>query len=109
MLEAINGGVPNIRSAYQYSLWKEFFEPSVKVDGVVLCFFMGNDLVDNSPELKLLTYGETDHSFFLDSEGNILATYKHPGLLKSGLNYLSDHSVLTARWNKTRSFQLQGA
>jgi hypothetical protein len=93
-IEAINGGVPATGTAYQYSLWKEFFEPGVKVDHLVLCLFLGNDLVDNSTDLKLSTYGETDNSFFLDSEGNILATRKHPGPLKSTVNYLRDHSIL---------------
>ena len=55
---------------------------------------MGNDLVDNSTDLKLSTYGETDHSFFLDSEGNILATRKDSGPLRSTVNYVRDHSVL---------------
>jgi hypothetical protein len=96
-IEAINGGVPGTGTAYQYSLWKEFFEPGVKVDHLVLCFFMGNDLIDNSTDLKLSTYGEIDNSFFLDREGNILATRKHPGLLKSTVNYVRDHSVLVDR------------
>ena len=96
-IEAINGGVPNTGTAYQYSLWKEFFEPGVKVDHLVLCFFLGNDLVDNSTDLKLSTYGDTDNSFFLDSEGNILATRKQPGLVKSTVNYVRDHSVLMDR------------
>jgi hypothetical protein len=93
-IEVINGGVPATGTAYQYSLWKEFFEPSIKVDHLVLCFFLGNDLVDNNTDLKLSTFGETDNSFFLDSEGNILATRKHPGALKSTVNYVRDHSVL---------------
>ena len=96
-IEAINGGVPGTGTAYQYSLWKEFFEPGVKVDHLVLCFFMGNDLVDNSADLKLSTYGETDNSFFLDREGNILATRKDPGRLESTVNYVRDHSVLMDR------------
>ena len=100
-IEAINGGVPGTGTAYQYSLWKEFFEPGVKVDHLVLCFFMGNDLVDNSTDLKLSTFGDTDNSFFLDSEGNILATRKHPGVLKSSVNYLRDHSVLMDRLYET--------
>ena len=96
-IEAINGGVPDTGTAYQYSLWKEFFEPSVKVDHLVLCFFMGNDLADNNADLKLSTFGEKDNSFFVDSEGKILATRKHPGLLKSTVNYVRDHSVLMDR------------
>ena len=93
-IEVINGGVPATGTAYQYSLWKEFFEPSIKVDHLVLCFFLGNDLVDNNTDLKLSTFGETDNSFFLDSEGNILATRKHPGALKSTVNYVRDHSLM---------------
>jgi hypothetical protein len=41
-------------------------------------FKLRNDLVDNSPDLKLSTFGDNDNSFFLDSEGNNLATRKHP-------------------------------
>jgi lysophospholipase L1-like esterase len=100
-IEAINGGVPGTGTAYQYSLWKEFFEPSVKVDHLVLCFFMGNDLLDNSAELKLSTFGETDNSFFLGSEGNILATRTQPGLVKSTINYVRDRSVLMDRLYET--------
>ena len=96
-IETINGGVPGTGTAYQYSLWKQFFEPNIKVDHLVLCLFMGNDLLDNSSDLKLSTFGETDNSFFLDSEGNILATRKQPGLLKSTVNYVRDHSVLADR------------
>ena len=77
-----------------HSLWKEFFEPGVKVDHLVLCLFLGNDLVDNSTDLKLSTYGETDNSFFLDSEGIFWQLRKHPGPLKSTVNYLRDHSIL---------------
>src|SRR6185295_10944416 len=93
-IEIINGGVPGTGTAYQYSLWKEFFEPNVKVDHLVLCFFMGNDLLDNNIDLKGATFGETDNSFFLDNEGNILATRKQPGALKSTVNYVRDHFLL---------------
>jgi hypothetical protein len=96
-VESINGGVAGTGTAYQYSLWKEFFEPNVKVDHVVLCFFMGNDLVDNSAELKFLTSREIDNSFFLDSAGQVIATRKQPGLLKSSLNYVRDRSFLFDR------------
>ena len=96
-IETINGGVPGTGTAYQYSLWKEFFEPNIKVDHLVLCLFMGNDLLDNSSDLKLSTFGETDNSFFLDSQGNILATRKQPGLFRSTVNYVRDHSILADR------------
>ena len=67
MLEAINGGVPNIRSAYQYSLWKEFLEPGVKVDHLALYFFMGNDLVDKQrrPQAFKLMGKPTIRSFLI--------------------------------------------
>ena len=96
-IEAMNGGVPSTGTAYQYSLWKEFFEPNVKVDHLVLCLFMGNDLVDNNIDLKGATFGGTDNSFFTDSQGNVFGTRKEPGVLKSGINYLRDHSVLADR------------
>lgn len=93
-IEVINGGVPATGTAYQYSLWKEFFEPSIKVNHLVLCFFMGNDLVDNNQDLSISNGGESDNTFFVDNQGNILGTRKEPDLLKKTINYGRDHSVL---------------
>ena len=115
-IETINGGVPGTGTAYQYVLWKEFFEPSIKVDHLVLCLFMGNDLTDNNPELKLSTFGDSDNSFFVDSEGNIIDTRKKVGPLKKTINYVRDHSVLmdslyegAYRIKKTREEEPAGA
>lgn len=92
-IETINGGVPSTGTAYQYVLWKEFFEPGVKVDHVVLCFFMGNDLVDNNRDLRLATFGGSDSDFFVDSGGNILDVVKKPGASKQTINYVRNHSL----------------
>ena len=93
-VEVINGGVPGTGTAYQYVLWKEFFEPQIKVDHVVLCFFLGNDLVDNNLELKRAGLSGTEMSFYVDSQGNILDIGEKPGRFKKAANYLRDHSVL---------------
>src|SRR5262249_26952777 len=93
-IEAINGGMPSTGTAYQYELWKEFFEPNIKVDHLVLCFFMGNDLVDNNAYLKAATFGETEDTFFVDAGGNISSTYRQPGTIKTGINYAREHSML---------------
>ena len=90
-IETINGGVPGTGTPYQYVLWKEFFEPNVKIDHLVLCFFMGNDLIDNSPDLGS---GSSDSGFFVDSTGTILDVGEKPGLLKRTINSGRDHSVL---------------
>jgi lysophospholipase L1-like esterase len=93
-IEAINGGVPSTGTAYQYVLWKEFFEPSIKVNQVVVCLFLGNDLVDNNRDLRLATFGNSDSDFFVDAQGNILDAVKKPGAFKQGINYLRNHSVV---------------
>jgi len=93
-IETINGGVLGTGTAYQYVLWKEFFEPNVKIDHVVLCFYMGNDLVDNNADLMFSAFPGTDHAFFVDSEGRILNLGKQPGELKRVVNYVRDHSAL---------------
>src|SRR6185295_9288681 len=93
-IETINGGVQSTGTAYQYALWKEFFEPSIKVDHLVLCFFMGNDVTDNNLDLRLSTFGETDNNFFLDSQGNVFDTRKRLSTVKTTINYFRDHSVL---------------
>ncbi len=93
-IEAINGGVSGTGTPYQYVLWKDFFEPNVKIDHLVLCFFMGNDLIDNNLELVSSTSGGSDSGFFVDSKGTILDVGENPGLLKRTINSGRDHSVL---------------
>jgi hypothetical protein len=93
-IEVINGGVPGTGTPYQYVLWKEFFEPHIKIDHLVLCFFMGNDLMDNNLDLVALTSGSSDSGFFVDNTGRILDVVEKPGLLKRTINSGRDHSVL---------------
>jgi len=93
-IETINGGVPGTGTPYQYVLWKDFFEPNIKIDHLVLCFFMGNDLIDNNLELFSSTSGSSDSGFFVDSAGTILDVGGKPGLLKRTINSGRDHSVL---------------
>lgn len=93
-IEVINGGVQGTGTPYQYVLWKEFFQPNIKIDHLVLCFFMGNDLMDNNPELVALTSGSSDSGFFVDNTGRILDVAEKPGLLKRTINSGRDHSVL---------------
>jgi lysophospholipase L1-like esterase len=93
-IEVINGGVPGTGTPYQYVLWKEFLEPNVKIDQLVLCLFMGNDLIDNNLELVASTSGSSDSGFFVDSTGKILDVVEKPSLLKRTINSGRDHSVL---------------
>jgi len=88
-IETINGGVPGTGTAHQYVLWKEFFEPNIKVDHLVLCFNMDNDLRDNNLDLSA---GEG--VFFVDSQGKILESGSKPGLLREIVNPIRDHSYL---------------
>lgn len=92
-IEAINGGVPGTGTAYQYVLWKEFFEPEIKLDRIVLCFFMGNDLLDNNSLLSEIS-GVSDSGIFVDGEGNILDVGEKPGMVKRAINIGRDKSVL---------------
>jgi lysophospholipase L1-like esterase len=93
-IETINGGVPGTGTAYQYVLWKEFFESNIKVDHLVLCFFLGNDLIDNSPELRLPTFGGSESNFFVDSKGNVVDAVRRPSAFKRTINYFRERSVL---------------
>ena len=93
-IETINGGIPSTGTAYQYVLWKEFFEPGVKVNHLVLCFFMGNDLFDNNKNLSESAFGDSGSTFYVDSQGKILDNQEKPGTAKTAVNYVRDHSVL---------------
>ena len=93
-IEVINGGVPGTGTPYQYVLWREFFQPNIKIDHLVLCFFMGNDLMDNNLDLVALTSGSSDGGFFVDNTGTILDVVEKTGLLKRTINSGRDHSVL---------------
>ncbi len=109
-IEIINGGVAGTGTPYQYVLWKEFFEPNIKIDHLVLCFFMGNDLTDNNLELFSATSGSSDSGFFVDRTGALLNVGEKPGLLKRTINSSRDHSVLInslyeAAYRVRKSFQ----
>ena len=93
-IETINGGIPDTGTAEQYVLWKEFFEPNIKVNHVVLCFFRGNDLVDNNFDLSSSTFGGSDNAFFADSDGKIIWLGSEPGPTKKTINLVRNHSVL---------------
>jgi lysophospholipase L1-like esterase len=93
-VEVINGGVEGTGTPYQYVLWKEFFEPSVKVDHLVLCFFMGNDLTDNTRELAAATSGTTDSGFFVAADGTIVDATAKNDVLKRTINSGREHSVV---------------
>jgi lysophospholipase L1-like esterase len=93
-IEVINGGVPGTGTPYQYVLWNEFFEPNLKIDHLVLCLFMGNDLIDNNLELVASTSGSSDSGFFVDSTGKILDVVEKPSLVKRTINAGRDHSLL---------------
>lgn len=93
-IEVINGGVPGTGTVYQYMLWKEYFEPTVKVDHLVLCFYMGNDLVDNNVDLTAENIWATGSPYFVDGQGKILKVANEPGAIKKGINLVRDHSVL---------------
>jgi lysophospholipase L1-like esterase len=90
--ETINGGVSGTGSAYQYSLWKYFFEPQVKVDHLVVCFFMGNDLIDNNRDLRLSNFASTDSDIFIDRNGQIIDGVPKPGAVKRVINYFRRES-----------------
>lgn len=90
-IEVINAGVPGTGTAYQYVLWKEFLEPQLKVDHLVLCIYLGNDLVDNNADLA---DPESGYSIFLDEQGNIVQRKPTHGRLMRIVNFFRDHSAL---------------
>lgn len=93
-VETINGGVPGTGTAYQYVLWKEFFEPQLRIDQLVLCVFVGNDLTDNSADLLALADSTSDSTLFLDAQGNVFNRGAQQGRGKRIINYVRDHSAL---------------
>jgi hypothetical protein len=93
-IETINGGVLGTGTAAQYVLWKDFFRPNVRIDRLVLCVFMGNDLIDNNIELEHAPYPGSDKAFFLDADGNIIDIGARPGAVKRLVNHGRDYSAL---------------
>jgi lysophospholipase L1-like esterase len=93
-VETINGGVPGTGTAYQYLLWKEFFEPQIRIDHLALCVFVGNDLTDNNADLLAATDPTSDSTIFVDAQGNVFNRGTPPGRVKRIVNYVRDHSAL---------------
>jgi hypothetical protein len=93
-IETLNGGVSATGTAYQYVLWKEFFEPQVKIDRIELCIFVGNDLVDNNADLRAAANAMSGNTIFVDAQGNVFHGSPQPGQFKKIVNYARDHSAL---------------
>lgn len=71
-VEVLNGGVQGSGTFYQYMLWKHYFRNRIRVDHVVLAFYMGNDLENNNPELtRLLGVPPPGPAFYMDGQGEI--------------------------------------
>jgi hypothetical protein len=58
-LEFVNSGVGGTGTAYQYLLWKEFFENRIEVDHIVLFIYSGNDIPNNHPVLEQKVNGNS--------------------------------------------------
>jgi len=89
-IECINGGVSGAGTAYEYLLWKEFFEPNIKVDQLVLCVFMGNDLKNNNIELS---YPPNGNAIFLNRDGSVFTNEVKLSHFKKVVNIFRDYSA----------------
>ena len=67
-VEVINAGVTGAGTAFQYQLWKDFFEDTIDVHHIVLVLFMGNDLENNHTELG---YGGLNYGVYLTASGDV--------------------------------------
>lgn len=90
--ECINAGVSGTGTAFQYTLWKDFFEGKVPINHLVLVFYMGNDIENNNIDLS---YPPNDNSLFVDSAGNVFRHIVKESTIKKLVGRVRDHSALT--------------
>jgi hypothetical protein len=101
--EVRNAGVSSSSTGTELVLYREVLSRS-EPDVVLLAFYEGNDLADNSPEL---THGASRLYFELDGEGSLRALpFRRPGAALGA--WLDRHSRLYV-WQKTAIRQLTTA
>ena len=94
MIEVMNGGMSGTGTLYQYRLWKDFFKDNVKMNHLILCIFMGNDLENNHPPLaKLLGTPPNNSALYFDEMGQVSIDRVEYGLLQKIFRILTKHSA----------------
>jgi lysophospholipase L1-like esterase len=90
-IECINAGLSGTGTAYQYALWTRFIADNLRVDHLVLCFYLGNDLEDNN---LTLAFPADNHTFFVDGDGTLFEYAQSEGIPKKAFRFLCDYSAL---------------
>lgn len=90
-LELVSGGMAGMGTAAEYVIWRDYFQPEIKHDAVIVQIYMGNDLSNNSRELSKPV---ANKSIFCDSIGAISIENRPDGFGKRSLKWFRNYSAL---------------
>ena len=90
--EALNFGMSGTGTGYQYKIWDHYIRTKVDINHLVLCFFLGNDLENNS---SYLGGPKENYSYFIDSKGSVILYGTERWLIRQWISRLNNYSALT--------------
>ena len=90
-VEVLNAGMSGMGTAIQYAMWKAYLSKNSRIDHLVLCLYIGNDLHDNSEVLAVIR-GRNTYGPFVNAQGEVYINPFPPR--KRVLDALSERSVL---------------
>lgn len=89
-LEFLPFGKSGTSTAYQFKLWEYLVLNNIKIDHLVLVFFLGNDIENNYPNLG---NAPVDNAFYLNEKGEIFLNNKKEKILKKIIYKIRNHSA----------------
>lgn len=93
--EVVNAGVGGVGTAYEYLLYKEFFEGEIELDHVLLFIYNGNDLANNHPALEQDVNGnEVGGKVYLNAAGEVRVEELRLSRRQELFRFLDRHSAL---------------
>lgn len=92
--EVVNAGTSGSNTPYQYVLWKDYLNPRIETDVLILCLYLGDDLAQNQPQLlnRFLKRGTGDRHFFVSETGEPVLFSRTRSPLIHLLRFLTRHS-----------------
>ena len=91
-VEVLNFGMSGSGTTYQYKLWEKYIKTQFDLNHIVLCFYLGNDLENNS---LYLDGPKENFSYYIDSTGSVLLYGKGYGIIRKLIVKLNNYSAFT--------------
>lgn len=94
--EIVNAGTSGSNTGYQYVLWRDYLNPQLDTDVLILCLYLGDDLAQNHPRLlrDFLKRTPGNRHFFISESGETILVSRQRSSVIYGLRFHTRYSRL---------------